>query len=88
MGIIGYVVLGLIMGALAKAILPGRASGGWIATMLLGIVGAVVGGLLGNLIFNVGLENFWSLQTWVIALLGTLLVLFIYGWMTGRKSRA
>lgn len=86
MGIIGYIFIGLIMGILAKAVLPGRANTGWLGTILLGIVGAVVGGLLGNAIFGVGLENFWSIQTWVIAFLGTVLVLVIYGALTGRKK--
>lgn len=87
MGILGWIVLGLIAGAIAKAILPGRQGGGWIATLLLGVVGALVGGFLGSLLFNVGLEEFWSLQTWIVAILGAVLVLAIYGFLT-RGSRA
>jgi len=86
-GILGWIVLGLIAGAIAKAILPGRQGGGWIATLLLGVVGALVGGFLGSLLFNVGLEEFWSLQTWIVAILGAVLVLAIYGFLT-RGSRA
>ncbi|MGO2596737.1 MAG: GlsB/YeaQ/YmgE family stress response membrane protein, partial [Glutamicibacter arilaitensis] len=44
MGFIGWIVLGLIAGAIAKAIKPGEQGGGWIATLLLGVVGAIVGG--------------------------------------------
>lgn len=87
MGIIGYIILGLIIGAIAKAIVPGRQGGGIVATMLIGVVGAVVGGLLGNLLFDVGLEDFWSLQTWLLALAGTIVVLLIWGALTGRNAR-
>ncbi len=52
MGFIAYLILGLIAGAIAKAILPGRQGGGWIATLVLGVIGAVVGGWLGGLIFG------------------------------------
>ncbi|MGH3835831.1 MAG: GlsB/YeaQ/YmgE family stress response membrane protein, partial [Pseudonocardiaceae bacterium] len=64
MGFLGWIVLGLLAGAIAKLIMPGDDPGGIIVTMLIGIVGAVIGGFLGSLIFGTGLENFWSLQTW------------------------
>jgi len=86
MGIIGWIVLGLIAGAIAKAILPGRQGGGWIATLVLGVVGALVGGFIGGQVFNIGLENFFSIQTWLVAIAGSVLVLFIYGLVT-RGSR-
>ena len=89
MGIIGWIVLGLISGALARAIMPGRQGGGIIVTLILGVVGAVVGGFLGSAIFDVGVEEFWSLSTWVLAILGSLIVLFIWGLVTGSgKSRS
>lgn len=87
MGILGWIVLGLIAGAIAKAILPGPQPGGWIATLLLGVVGALVGGFIGSAIFGIGLENFWSLQTWIVAILGAVVVLLIYGLVT-RGGRA
>lgn len=86
MGIIGWIVLGLIAGAIAKAILPGRQGGGWIATLILGVVGALVGGFVGGAIFNIGLEKFFSIETWLVAIGGSVLVLFIYGLVT-RGSR-
>lgn len=86
MGFIAYIILGLFAGLIAKAIMPGEQGGGWIATILLGVVGAAVGGWLGNLIFDVGLENFWSLQTWTLAIVGSLVVLAVWGWLTGKKS--
>ena len=89
MGILGWIVLGLIAGAIAKAILPGRQGGGWIATLILGVVGALLGGFIGSAIFGIGLENFWSLQTWIVAIIGAIIVLLIYGLVTrGSRSRA
>ena len=85
MGIIAFLILGLIAGAIAKLILPGRQGGGWIATLVLGVIGALLGGFIGNAIFGVGLENFWSLQTWLVAIVGAIIVLVIYGFVT-RKS--
>lgn len=86
MGIIGWIVVGLIAGAIAKAILPGRQSGGWLITLLIGVVGALLGGFLASAIFGVDLGGFFDLRTWVIAILGSLVVLLIYGLAT-RGSR-
>ncbi|HEY8371481.1 MAG TPA: GlsB/YeaQ/YmgE family stress response membrane protein [Pseudonocardiaceae bacterium] len=88
MGIIGWIVLGLIVGAIAKAIMPGRDPGGIIVTMLLGIVGAFVGGFIGRLIFGTSLGQFFDLRTWLLALLGALIVLGIYRMAVGRRMHA
>ncbi|GHF09530.1 GlsB/YeaQ/YmgE family stress response membrane protein [Pseudolysinimonas yzui] len=89
MGILGWIVLGLIAGAIAKAILPGRMGGGWVVTLILGVVGALLGGFLGSAIFGVGLETFWSIQTWLVAIAGSIVVLLIYGLVTrGSSTRA
>jgi uncharacterized membrane protein YeaQ/YmgE (transglycosylase-associated protein family) len=89
MGILGWIVLGLIAGAIAKLILPGRQGGGWIITIVLGIVGAILGGFLGNLLFNVQLGTFFDLRTWIIAIVGAIIVLLIYGLATrGRRTGA
>ncbi|NQD88073.1 GlsB/YeaQ/YmgE family stress response membrane protein [Paenarthrobacter sp. CM16] len=86
MGIIGWIILGLIAGAIAKAIMPGKQGGGWITTILLGIVGAVLGGWIGSAIFKVGINEFWSLSTWLLAIGGALLVLVIWGLVTRKKA--
>ncbi|MET4622947.1 putative membrane protein YeaQ/YmgE (transglycosylase-associated protein family) [Arthrobacter sp. 2762] len=86
MGIIGWIILGLIAGAIAKAIMPGKQGGGWIATLLLGIVGAVLGGWIGSAIFKVGINEFWSIYTWLLAIGGALIVLVIWGLVTRRKA--
>lgn len=88
MGILGWIVLGLAAGAIAKLILPGRQGGGWIVTLLLGIVGALLGGFLGQLLFNAPLEDFFSIQTWLLAIGGSIVVLLIYGLVTRGRGRA
>ena len=86
MGILGWIILGLIAGAIAKLILPGKQGGGWFVTLLLGVVGALLGGWLGSVLFNVPLEDFWSIQTWLLAIAGSIVVLLIYGLLFGRKK--
>ena len=88
MGILGFLLLGLIAGAIAKAILPGRQGGGWVVTLVLGVVGALLGGWIGSLIFGGGLGEFFDLRTWLLAILGAVIVLLIYGAVTSRRSRA
>ena len=86
MGILGWIVLGLIAGAIAKLIMPGDDPGGIIVTMLLGIIGAVIGGFLGSRIFGIGLQTFWNLQTWIVAIIGSLILLAIYRLIAGRMA--
>lgn len=87
MGILAFLILGLIAGAIAKAILPGRQGGGWIATLILGVVGAIVGGWLGSLLFGADIGEFFSLETWLLAIGGSIVVLLIYGLIVGRGKR-
>jgi len=87
MGIIGWIILGLLAGAIAKAILPGNQGGGWLITLVLGVVGALLGGFIGSALFNAPLEDFFSIQTWLLAIGGSILVLLIFGLVTrGRKA--
>lgn len=86
MGFFSFLILGLIAGAIAKFILPGKQGGGWFVTLLLGVIGAMVGGWLGGMIFNANLEEFFSLQTWALAIGGSIVVLLIWGLITGRKK--
>ena len=87
MGILAFLILGLIAGAIAKAILPGTQGGGWIITLVLGVVGAILGGWIGSLIFGGGLGDFFDLRTWLLSILGAVIVLGIFGAVT-RRSRA
>ena len=54
--------------------------------MLVGVVGALLGGWLGSMIFGIGLKTFWSIQTWIVAIAGSCLVLAIYGAVTRRRA--
>jgi uncharacterized membrane protein YeaQ/YmgE (transglycosylase-associated protein family) len=86
MGIIGYLLLGLIAGAIARAILPGRQAGGWVITLILGVVGALLGGFIGQALFNVSMNHFFSIKTWLLAIVGSLIVLVIYGFIQRRSG--
>ena len=86
MGIIAWIILGLIVGAIAKAIVPGRDGGGIILTCLLGIVGAFVGGFIGEYAFHIDLGGFFNLRTWLLAILGAVVVLGIFHLVRGRRS--
>ncbi|ONI60745.1 GlsB/YeaQ/YmgE family stress response membrane protein [Okibacterium fritillariae] len=86
MGFFGFLILGLAAGAIAKLILPGKQGGGWLITLLLGVVGALLGGWLGGLLFNAPLEDFFSIQTWLLAIAGSIIVLLIYGLIVGRRK--
>jgi len=85
MGILGFIVLGLIVGALAKLIMPGSDPGGILITMGIGILGALLGGVIGSAIFGGGLGDFFDLRTWLLALLGSLILLGGYRMITGRR---
>ncbi|SQI41387.1 Transglycosylase associated protein [Leminorella richardii] len=77
MGIISWVVLGLIVGILAKWIMPGKDGGGFIMTTILGVIGALVGGFISSRL-GMGTVDGFNIGSLAIAILGALLVLFIY----------
>lgn len=85
MGILGFIVLGLIIGAIAKAVMPGSDPGGILITMAIGILGALLGGVIGSAIFGGGLGDFFDLRTWLLALLGSVILLAGYRMVTGRR---
>ncbi|HTJ61364.1 MAG TPA: GlsB/YeaQ/YmgE family stress response membrane protein [Candidatus Saccharimonadales bacterium] len=76
MGIIGWIVIGLIAGAIARLLMPGPDPMGWLGTIVLGIVGSLVGGTLLNLIFGGGLEL--SAAGILGSILGALIVLYVW----------
>lgn len=78
MGILAWIILGLIAGAIAKALMPGRDPGGFIVTALIGIVGAVIGGFLGNLLFGIGGVSGVDFRSIFIAVIGSMVLLWIY----------
>lgn len=79
MGIVGWIVLGLIAGVIAKVLLPGRDPGGLIGTTVIGIAGAFVGGWLSaRLLDRPVAHQFFDLTTWGAAIGGSLVLLIIY----------
>ncbi len=86
MGIIGFIILGLIAGAIAKLIMPGKDPGGIIVTILIGIAGAVVGGLIASALGVGELGSFFDIGTWIIAILGALLLLAAYRAVADRRG--
>jgi len=86
MGFLGFLLLGLIAGAIAKMILPGAQGGGWLITLLLGVVGALIRRRLASAIFNVDMGSFFEIRTWIIAILGSIVVLLIYGLLTRKRA--
>ncbi|MEC4984529.1 MAG: GlsB/YeaQ/YmgE family stress response membrane protein [Oscillatoria sp. PMC 1068.18] len=80
--IIAWAILGLIAGAIAKAIYPGHQGGGILATIGLGILGAFVGGYLGQLLFGVGTAGALSIGGIITAIIGAIIVIFIWGLVT------
>jgi uncharacterized membrane protein YeaQ/YmgE (transglycosylase-associated protein family) len=85
MGILAWIVVGLIAGALAKLIMPGDDPGGIIVTILIGIVGAFVGGFVVNLVGGAGVSGFniWSI---LVATLGAIILLAIYRLVAPRLT--
>ena len=85
MGIISWVVVGLIAGLLARLVVPGDGPRGLIVTTVVGMVGAVVGGALVGLLGGVGATglNAWSA---LVATLGAIVLLFVYRLLTGSRS--
>ena len=88
MGIIAFLILGLLAGAIAKAIMPGDDPGGIIVTTIIGVVGALIGGFLAAALFGAHpLDHFFDISTWVTAIVGSIILLAIYRVVTGNRSR-
>jgi uncharacterized membrane protein YeaQ/YmgE (transglycosylase-associated protein family) len=87
-GIIAFLILGLLAGLIAKALLPGRDPGGLIITLIIGCVGALLGGFLGGAITgNNPVDEFWDLSTWLAAIIGSIILLLLYRVVAGRGTR-
>ena len=88
MGIIAFIILGLLAGIIAKALMPGRDPGGIIVTALIGIAGALLGGFLAGVIFDADpLDEFFDISTWLTAIVGAIILLVIYRVVVGDGSR-
>ena len=78
MGIISWIIFGLIAGAVAKMILPGKDPGGFIMTIVIGIVGALVGGFIANILGFAAVEPGFNLTSFIFAVVGSIVLLLIY----------
>ena len=88
MGIIALIILGLLAGAIAKAILPGDDPGGIIVTAIIGVAGALLGGLVASWLFDAHpLDDFFDISTWLTAIIGSIVLLLIYRVVVGRGDR-
>jgi uncharacterized membrane protein YeaQ/YmgE (transglycosylase-associated protein family) len=86
MGIIGWILLGLLAGIIAKAVLPGDDPGGFIITTLIGIAGALLGGFLARAL-DIGdpIDEFFDISTWLAAIIGAVVLLLIYRVVVSRR---
>ena len=85
MGIIAFIILGMLAGAIAKAIMPGDDPGGFIVTTIIGIVGALIGGFLAAALFGAHpLDEFFDISTWLTAIVGAIVLLVIYRLVVDR----
>jgi len=86
MSILSWIIFGLIAGALAKFIMPGTQGGGIILTIVLGVVGALVGGFLGTHLLGLGGISGFDLRSMAMAVGGALLALVVYGLIVRKRS--
>lgn len=89
--IISWIIIGAIIGLIARAIMPGKQSMGLGLTIVLGVIGAIVGGFLGGLLGGKGISGVmndpWSIGTILLAVIGALIVMVIYGFATKGSNR-
>lgn len=88
MGIIAFIILGLLAGWIAKALLPGDDPGGLIITTLIGVVGAILGGFLAGALFGADpMDEFFDISSWLTAIVGAMILLVIYRMVAGGTRR-
>jgi len=91
MSIIGFLVFGLIIGLIARAIFPGRQNMGWLTTAVLGMVGSLVGGFIGHALFgrNTAADGSWGFTPggWISSIVGAIVVLWAYLALAGGRRR-
>jgi len=89
MSVIGWIVLGLIAGVIAKSLLGDRAEHGVIVTILIGVAGALFGGWAASELFDIkATGGFFDLSTWLVAIVGSVVLLLIYHAITNGSRRS
>lgn len=83
MHLIMFLIFGLVVGAIARFLVPGRTSGGWVVTIVLGIAGSFLGGYMGRLS---GIYPGGQAAGWVMSILGAVVVIIVYDAVVGRRS--
>jgi uncharacterized membrane protein YeaQ/YmgE (transglycosylase-associated protein family) len=87
MGILAWIVFGLIAGGIAKFIMPGKDPGGCLGTVVIGILGAVIGGFVGTQVLNIGSVTGFNLRSLGIAILGAIILLLLYRLLLERRPK-
>jgi uncharacterized membrane protein YeaQ/YmgE (transglycosylase-associated protein family) len=86
MSIIAWIVLGLLAGLIAKSLMPGAERIGIITTTILGVVGAILGGFLATALgFGDPIDEFFDISTWIAAVVGALIILFVWNALSNRR---
>lgn len=88
--IISWIIIGGLIGLIARAVMPGKQAMGFVMTVILGVVGAIVGGFIGGLLGGDGvsgiMNNPWSLGTILLAVIGALIVMVVYGFLARKAN--
>jgi uncharacterized membrane protein YeaQ/YmgE (transglycosylase-associated protein family) len=82
-----WILFGLVAGALAKLIMPGKDPGGCLVTSMIGLLGALIGGFIGTRIFTFGRVTGFNVRSFLIAILGALVLLLLYRVLVVRRHR-
>lgn len=85
-GLISAVIFGLIAGIVAKLLMPGKDPGGCVITSIIGIVGAVIGQAIGSYMLGLGTMDRWSIGNFLLAVVGSIILLLIYRLVGGRRG--
>jgi uncharacterized membrane protein YeaQ/YmgE (transglycosylase-associated protein family) len=84
-GVVSWILFGLVAGAIAKFIMPGKDPGGCLGTSLIGMLGAVIGGFIGNELFAFGSVTGFNVRSFFIAILGAIILLLFYRLLLERR---
>ena len=86
MGFIAWIILGLVVGAIVRQLSPGRVEGGWLASLILGVAGALLGGWISATLFHIDVNNsIFELKTWLFAIIGGVICTYIYSFIKGKS---